>query len=356
MNKNAISFVPLLIFIGAVGVAGYFLLVAPMTAPTPLATPAVTEENPATLLAEVIDPPTTTSTPTVVPTHTPTPPPSDTPTPSLTATSLPSDTPTPTVTPTRTFTPTATNTATIPATSTPSPTATFILPEPPSDPLADAVVTLNNGFVSLRRGPGPDYEVVGTLRKGDKLEVQQRLFDNDDWLKVSVNSDSGEGVTGWVTTDSTVVDINVELADVPPMYEFGPHLLTPKPFESRGVDGLIEFQWEAPPYPLTEYQYYSLLLVRDDLSPADACFHWQTKEPSLSLTPDNEGCTAGAYNWRVGIATDLNGGVGERNWRDDTEFDEANPIGIGIPHPGRPSGGGGGGTSGSSSGGSVDGG
>ena len=352
MSKNLIPVIPLLIFIAAVGMAVYFLVSEPSPQPPVEVSQVTAAPDPPTATMAAPSP---THTATMPPPSTPTPSPSDTPTSSPTATSLPSETPTPTVTPTTTLTPTATDTATIPATSIPSPTATLISLEP-SDPLADAVITLNNGFVSLRRGPGPDYEVVGTLRKGDKLEVQQRLFDNDDWLKVSVNSDSGEGVTGWVTTDSTVVDINVELADVPPMYEFGPHLLTPKPFESRGVDGLIEFQWEAPPYPLTEYQYYSLLLVRDDLSPADACFHWQTKEPSLSLTPDNEGCTAGAYNWRVGIATDLNGGVGERNWRDDTEFDEANPIGIGIPHPGRPSGGGGGGTSGSSSGGSVDGG
>lgn len=349
MNKKVISVIPLLILTGAIVVVGYFLVVAPPATTSTL----VAQVNTPVVAAEFTATPT--SPPSATPTTTPLPVSTDTPSPTLTetATEIPSATATSTGTPTPTEPPPTTPTSppapvspTVMPSPSPviSPTPIFTpSPAPPPAPPADAVITLDNGFVSLRRGPSSDYEVVGTLRKGDQLEIRQRLFDNGDWLKVSVNSDSGEGVTGWVTTDPAVVDINVDLADVPQMYEFGPHLLVPRPFESRGVDGLIEFEWAAAPYPLADHQYYSLLLVRDDQSDAEACFHWQTRETKLSLTPEEEGCTAGAYGWRVGIATDLNGGVGERDWRDDTEFDEKNPIGIGIPHPGKPSDGGGGG-------------
>lgn len=117
----------------------------------------------------------------------------------------------------------------------------------------------------------------------------------------------------------------------------------PRQYETRSVDGLIEFSWEPVGLPLEEDQFYSVILVRDDLTDADACYHWQIKETKISLTPEDFNCTAGDYHWGVGLATVM--GHDEENkiiWRDDSERDERNPIGIGVPYSKRPRDGGGG--------------
>jgi len=109
-------------------------------------------------------------------------------------------------------------------------------------------------------------------------------------------------------------------------------------FTDYPVEANITFTWSE--YPLAEHQFYSIILVRDDLTDGEACYHWQTKEPAVTFKPADHGCTPGAYHWGVGIATDLAESRGpERIWRDDSAFDERNPIGLGMPHPDRPSGG-----------------
>jgi hypothetical protein len=120
------------------------------------------------------------------------------------------------------------------------------------------------------------------------------------------------------------------------MYEFGPHLLEPKQFETRAIDALITFKWHNYG-PLAEHQIYSIILVRDDLPDAASCYHWQTKVPEVAFKPKDHNCTPGDYHWGVGLATDLSGGqADEPIWQDDSEFDERNPIGIGQPHSKRP--------------------
>lgn len=345
MSKNLSSVVPFVIMASVVLYVGFRFVdvwsqeieaTATPTEATEVAAATPTGAQPTRTPTEPPTPtnsPTPTATPTatnspVPPTHTPTEPPTPTDSPTPTAT------PTLTNTPTPTHTPTPTDTATSTATSTPLP--------PPTEPPFDAVVTAANS-IELYAGPQTgivNYDKVATLRNGTFLNIQRRLVNNDDWIKISAESGS-EIIEGWINIGSGDVEISANLDDFPPMYEFGPRLLSPIKFESRAVDGIIEFAWEGISSPLEEHQYYSLILVRDDLSDEEACYHWQTKETKVTFVPEEYGCTPGAYHWGVGIATDLTKGEGnEREWRDDSERDERNPIGLGIPHPEEPDDGG----------------
>jgi hypothetical protein len=254
--------------------------------------------------------------------------PTPTSTPTVTDTPTPTSTPIPTSTPTNTLTPTSTSTATPTQTPTPVDTPTPI-PTPPQ-----ARVVAANGLES-RSGPGADYGVIDTLPNGTPLDVLRRVVDKDDWIKVSVGPDSDDSIKGYVHIAPGSIKINVKLNDIPLMYEFGPKLYEPEPFADRPVDEMITFKWQDYG-PLEEHQYYSIILVLDGLSDEHSCYHGQTKEPGVSFKPEDYGCIRGDYHWGVSIATNLACGRGEPNWRDDSERDERNPIGIGIPYSGGP--------------------
>jgi hypothetical protein len=165
-----------------------------------------------------------------------------------------------------------------------------------------------------------------------------------DWIKVAVNPNSNERLEGYVNIASGYIEINVELPDLPPIYEFGPALSEPRRFESRSTGDFITFKW-SDYGALEEDQYYSLIIVRDDLEDEAACYHWQTKDTEMIIRPeDYENCTAGAYHWGVGIATKMfnEDGTpmldkdGKQVWRDDSERDERFPLDLGISHPDAP--------------------
>jgi hypothetical protein len=221
----------------------------------------------------------------------------------------------------------------------------------PAGPTPDAAVAAPNGVVILRSGPGPDYDQVASLSNGTRLNVQRRVSGKADWIKVEINAGSTDSLAGYVNLASDLIRVNVSLDDLPLIYEFGPALYEPPRFETRAVEALITFKWQDYG-ELAADQFYSIILVRDDLSDAESCFHWQTKEPEVAFKPANYGCTPGDYHWGVGLATKIGEKDGEIIWRDDSEFDERSPIGIGVPHSGRPSNGddgGGGGHGGSDS-------
>ena len=223
-------------------------------------------------------------------------------------------------------------------------TAKALTPTATSTPKSDAVVAASGNVVLLRSGPGPDYESLATLSAGTALDVLRWVHNKEEWIKVAANPDSGERIEGYVNIASGYIKVNVDLKDFPPIYEYGPALYEPERFESRGTRDFITFKWQEDYAVLEEHQYYSLILVRDDLEDEDACYHWQTKETEMTVRPEDYGCGGGAYHWGVGIATDLAEGTGnERVWRDDSERDERFPLGLDIPHPDAPSDGGGGG-------------
>jgi hypothetical protein len=340
MSKG-LSFVPLIIVLLVVLFVSYFFW-GEAAGPEITQTVSLTEQTSPPLVA--VEPSATdTSTPT--PTQTPTPTNTTTPT-KVISTSTPTDTPLPTYTPTPTSSPTnsppPTDTPTV--TATPAPTETPI-PTPtyaPTPIAADAVVAASSNVVLLRSGPGPDYESLATLSAGTALDVLRWVHHKEEWIKVAVNPDSGERIEGYVNIASGYLEINVDLKDLPPIYEFGPAPFEPKRFETRAIGDFITFKWQDYGV-LEEHQYYSLILVRDDLEDEDACYHWQTKETEVVIRPEDYECGGGAYHWGVGIATDLTQGIGnEREWRDDSERDERSPLGLGIPHPDAPADGSGG--------------
>lgn len=190
--------------------------------------------------------------------------------------------------------------------------------------------------MALRSGPGDSYDSIRTLPYGTTLDVERLVHNKADWIKVAVNPGTAEHVEGYVNIASGLIKVNADLGDVPPIYEYGPGLLEPIRFANYAVEDNITFKWKDY-VVLEEHQYYSIILVHDDLSDEKACYHWQTKETEVSFRPKDHNCTAGGYHWGVSIATDLSGGE-RTDWRRDSEFNERNPIGIGMPHPDTPTG------------------
>jgi tetratricopeptide (TPR) repeat protein/tRNA A-37 threonylcarbamoyl transferase component Bud32 len=299
-------------------------------------------------LTPIVLVPTSTSTITFTSTSTPT----RTPSPSVTLIITSTPTPSSTLTPTWTPTPTKTPTPTWIATSTNTPMITHPIPA------ADAVVIAPSGFVRLYSGPAVEgYSLVATLPNGTNLDILRHVHDKDDWIKVVANPGTTEAVEGYVSTASGLIRINVALADIPLIREYGPHLVDPEPYEQQAVDHFITFKWNN--VGLQEGQCYSLLLypTDEDKGPGNDCFHFQyleaqnSEETHADVRPSEHGCTTGEYYWSVGIATpiqnedDGNLGVCEASigsdgnplWRDDSERDERYIIGIGVPPRNRPS-------------------
>lgn len=106
-------------------------------------------------------------------------------------------------TPTRTHTPLPTSTPTQTPTLTPLPTAT---PTPP--PLPDAVISAE--ALPVYEGPSIDYDPLGALPTGMKVEVLGQL-DDCAWLKIQ----APEGLQGWVSGHTINLKLNLECAEIP---------------------------------------------------------------------------------------------------------------------------------------------
>lgn len=57
-------------------------------------------------------------------------------------------------------------------------------------------VTVTGSSVNLRSGPGTKFDVVGSAKAGDKLEVE---FFMEHWIKVKMPDGSGAYLAGWFT-------------------------------------------------------------------------------------------------------------------------------------------------------------
>jgi hypothetical protein len=207
-------------------------------------------------------------------------------------------------------------------------------------------VDANGGLVALYSGPeypneDNNYELLRTLPDGTALDVLRRVHNKDSWIKIAVNPDSPERVEGYVNIISGLIDVNMDLKDVPSMYEFGPPLLMPQESVQRALDGLTKFKWEDYGV-LEEHQYYSLIVYRTDLSEKQSCYHDQHKVSEVVLKlEDYEMCTPGVYYWGVGVATEILGEDGKPIldddgnpiWRDDSERDHRRLIGLDVPPP-----------------------
>ncbi len=321
---------------------------APEGTPTPAEEVAILTSPPSTDTPTPSD----TVTPTIRATSSPTASPTNTPMPTRTITPTPPNTPTPTPAPTEmpippadTSTPTPTYTPE-PLTETPTPSPTYTpTPIPPtatSKPVAEsglgltwgAVVDAPGGIVTMRSGPGDECDKIHDLPDGTLLEVMRRVHYKDDWIKVAANPDTDERIEGYVNIASGLIKVNIDLGAVPPIYEFGPRLLEPRPSAHFALEDLITFTWEDYGV-LEENQYYSLIVFRDDLSEEEACYHSQHKVSQVVLRPkDYGGCTPGIYYWGVSVATKLSSGAaGEPIWRDDSERDHRSIVGFAVVPP-----------------------
>lgn len=85
-------------------------------------------------------------------------------------------------------------------------------------------------LLNFRGGPGTEYDIVGTLERGDALKVDARLADGS-WLRVTDEAETA----GWVFTG--LVKLGIDLADVPIAQEIPPTptatpTITPTPTET----------------------------------------------------------------------------------------------------------------------------
>jgi serine/threonine protein kinase/formylglycine-generating enzyme required for sulfatase activity len=135
-------------------------------------------------------------------------------------------TPAPTVTPTATPIP-PTDTP-VPPTSTPmSPTDTPLppTPVPPTDtPTPKLVAVVQAEAMNVRGGPGTEYDVLGQVKQGDKLEILART-EGSDWLQVRLS----DGKKGWVSAELLEVDGGVAAIPVAAVIPPTPTPSTPMP-------------------------------------------------------------------------------------------------------------------------------
>ncbi len=205
-------------------------ILSPTSTETPTALPTVTSTAPmtSTLTPTPLSTYTITSMPTATKTSLPTATQTPTPriTPTLTNTSTPTDAATLTATETWTSTVTQTIAQAFAPTVTPTPSATNALSTraqtPTTTPVkyVDAnsstpkVTNHTNVTVNLRSGPGLSYSVIDSLKPGESLEVIGRhslfgISDDENWWQVSLANRS----TGWVRRD--IVDESGDFTWVP---------------------------------------------------------------------------------------------------------------------------------------------
>ena len=113
-----------------------------------------------------------------------------------------------------------------PATSTPAPSATppstTATPAPAeaasSTPLPSATLALqvfisaDGGNLNIRRGPGPEYNVVGFLTNGTRSQAMGQN-PTGNWLYAEIPSNPG--TYGWVSADSTYSAVEGPASDLP---------------------------------------------------------------------------------------------------------------------------------------------
>lgn len=117
-------------------------------------------------------------------------------------------------------------------------TATLILsPSGLSTPAPETVVpivTAGDSNVNIRSGPGTNYDIIGTLKSGQSLEIIGRNTDSS-WWQVSTANGLG-WVAAWVSTASNA-DASIPVVEtlLPPIPAFTPtHTTTPTAIRITG--------------------------------------------------------------------------------------------------------------------------
>lgn len=101
----------------------------------------------------------------------------------------------------------------LPATATPLPSATASsTPLPSATPALDVFISADGGNLNIRRGPGPEYNVVGFLTNGSRSKAIGRN-PTGNWLYSEIPSNPG--TYGWVSADSTYSAVEGPASDLP---------------------------------------------------------------------------------------------------------------------------------------------
>ena len=352
-RNSILNLLPLLLLFAGIGAAIYFAVVVPgwqeeekmatATAEAIEAAQLMAAAATETAEAQPSETATAAATNTVIPTEEATLPPTSIPTaveitdtatsPPATATPSPTDTPSPP--PTKT--PTATHTPTTIFTPTPTQSPTVAPTLSPTPIPADAVVLASSGVTRYQKPKEEEGKIIDILPNGqgidvfDQVEIEHQPGSPEKWFRVSRPGEGGDG--GWVKHDG--IQLNIVEDDITTIYGFGPRLRSPIEFLNVPPDEPTVYSWEMLA-PLKSDQYYSIILVHDDLPDGEACFHWQTKDLQIDINPSNHNCSTGEYHWGVGVATQITGTIeaGNIGWHDDTAFDQRWAIGVGTPHRG----------------------
>lgn len=131
--------------------------------------------------------PTATATDTLTPTSTPTPAPTDT--------AAPTPTETPAATNTPTFTPSPTHTPSETPTSTPTHTLT-----PSATPTPVVIIAVANTNANVRSGDGTGFTVIGSLRRGQSVELIGISSRGTGWYAIDLEEDEPGWVADFVVT------------------------------------------------------------------------------------------------------------------------------------------------------------
>lgn len=175
--------------------------------------------------------------------------------------------------------PTETPTAT--ATNTPLPTETP-LPSATSTPLVPIIHSTVN--TNCRSGPSKDYEVIGYLNVGDRVEVHGKLSDGSWWY---IQNPDNLSKHCWVWNQTTVVDGNLSLIPV----------ITPAPTPTPDTV-VITVSSSAAPVSYTGACPVNIVLngkITTNL-PETVTYRWASSFPYAFVAKDIVFASAGSQN------------------------------------------------------------
>ena len=228
------------------------------------------------------------------------------------------DTPTPAQTPTVTHTPAVTNTPTI--TPTPPPTYTPMLtltptPLPPSVPTptltpsstpVPAASLVVNRYMNVRKGPGTNYKVVGTVGVGAEFPITGQNRDGS-WWQIDYNGEKGWLYAPYVTA-ANAGGVEVIIAPTPKPTSTPRPTKTPEPiatpltectgddFElldvsdvSFGATKRFSFDYSlgvgCDEVDAMLYVQLAVILLEEEMDFNALAFHFFCAEPSVSAWP-----------------------------------------------------------------------
>lgn len=155
--------------------------------------------------------------------------------------------PTHTLTPTKVMQLTRTPTPTKTSTSTPTKT-------PTKTPTPQPIAIVDTEGLNVRKGPGTDYDILGSVKRGDELVIVGRLADKS-WYQIEY-----EELKGWVfgglviaeNADQVPVITDIPPTNTPAATATPAESLTPTPLP--GVEGTVQPGQEGIEYTYVDEQ------------------------------------------------------------------------------------------------------